>query len=136
MTKKVSEYIAEKWKDYVFLLIEDSYKECEVTGHSMGGPEKLVSPSVSKMKPDGWIKWTKLDNYGENQCSVYCEDISNEMVKLKIYNASDLSEHCYPNYHEFRQEGDEWSSGWYCWGSWSYCHKIRLMKKENLQSEK
>ena len=122
------------WDEFVLLLTDRSSKESEVTGEQLGGEYQFTSLPLSQYKPGDWIQWTRLSDYGENHCTVYCEEVSDEMIKLKVYNRSDQSSHKYPHYPEFRQDGDEWSSGWYEWGYWSYCHKIRLVKKGNLQS--
>lgn len=124
----------DKWKDYLFLLIEGSSKENEVTGEEMGGKDRFVSLPLSKYKAGTWIKWKPLAR-GNNDCSVTVKEIDREKITLEVFNASDLSRHTHPSYPEFRQEGDEWTSGWYEWGSWGYCHTIRLVKKESVASE-
>ena len=50
----------DKWKDYLFLLIEGSSKENEVTGEEMGGKDRFVSLPLSKYKAGTWIKWKPL----------------------------------------------------------------------------
>lgn len=119
------------WDEFVLLLTECSNKESEVTGEKMGGGNQFASLPLSEYKPGNWIRWTRMGDYGNNKCSVFCEEVNDEMMKLKVYDQTNLSTHKYPYYPEFRHEGDEWSSGWYEWGEWSYCHKIRLVKKEN-----
>ena len=118
------------WNEYVLLLTEHSSKKSEVTGEEMGGDYPFTSLPLSQYKPGDWIQWTKL-GYSEDTCTVYCDEVSDETMKLKVYNRSDQGSHLYPHYPEFRQEGDEWSSGWYEWGYWSYCHTIRLVKRGN-----
>lgn len=121
----------DKWKDFLFLLTEKSYKENEVTGEDMGGTYTFVSLPVAEYKPGEWIRWQPLD--GSNvSCSVTVKGCDAEKATLQVYNASDLGHHSHPSYPEFRQEGDEWTSGWYDWGSWSYCHTVRLVKKESV----
>ncbi len=121
----------DKWEDFLFLLTEKSYKENEVTGEDMGGTDTFVSLPVADYKPGEWIRWKPLDSSNES-CSVTVKGCDAEKVTLQVYDASDLSHHNHPSYPEFRQEGDEWTSGWYDWGEWRYCHTIRLVKKESV----
>lgn len=125
----------DKWNDYLFLLLEDSSKENEVTGDMMGGKESFVSQPVSNYKDGDWINWKPLAQSGENACSVYVKSCDKEKLTLQVFDAPDRGSHAHPSYPEFRQSGDEWTSGWYDWGSWSYCHTIRLVKKESVASE-
>ena len=124
----------DKWSDYLFLLVDDSSKENEVTGEMMGGERKFVSLPVSSYKAGDWIDWKPVSG-GRNECSVYVKSYDKEKVTLQVFDSPDLRHHSHPSYPEFHQEGDEWSSGWYEWGYWSYCHTIRLVKKESVASE-
>ena len=114
------------WKEYELILKEDSSKECEVTGRDMGGTETftckisdLLQYSVPKWTPEG-----NYSNYGGYQAySFSFKGIDDEGVHIitdKHYKTEVVL-----------KPGEEWSSGWYCFGEWSYCVRLSLRKIEN-----
>lgn len=115
--------------EQVLVLICSSDKECEVTGKSMGGDYRFECP-VSQLRPGSYIHWTACSYMDMPESSVICESVEDDKVVLTQYNYSDQSSRHYPNKVVLTPGGEEWSSGWYCWGSWSYCHTLRLEEKK------
>lgn len=110
--------MAINWKDYKLVLIDESKKECEVTGRDMGGIENHECP-VDKMKAGEQVMWTP--GYGGYQ-TVDCkfQGADDEGIHLIIHSGYDIQKTLKP--------GEEWSSGWYSFGTWDYIVKIRLEK--------
>ena len=118
--------MAVDWKQYELVLEEDSSKECEVTGRDMGGTDIFTCP-VSDMiegKSPKWIPQNCRDSYGGYQSyTFYFLRTDEEAVYL------------YTDRHYrvdiILKPGEEWSSGWYDFGTWSYCVTLKLKRKEN-----
>ena len=117
--------MAINWKEYELVLVEDSSKECEVTGRDMGGIDRFSCPVadlVEKQSP----KWTPencRDTYGGYQSYTFY-----------FLGADDEAVHLYTDKH-YRvnidlKPGEEWSNGWYSFGTWDYCVTLKLRKKE------
>lgn len=122
--------MAINWKEYELVLIEDSHKVCEVTGDSLGGPETftckisdLLKHNVPKWKPEG-----DYNSYGGYQA-----------YQFSFKAADDEGVHIVVDKH-YKQEiilkpGEEWSSGWYSFGEWSYAVRLTLRKIEKTQNK-
>lgn len=114
------------WNEYELVLKEDSSKVSEVTGEDMGGTESFTC-KISDLLKCNEPKWTRenaYSDYGGYQAYVFsfkCVD--------------DEGVHILPDRH-YKTEiilkpNEEWSSGWYCFGEWSYCVRLSLRKIEN-----
>jgi len=118
------------WNDYELVLEEESSKECEVTGRDMGGIDRFtcdVSTLVDRDKSPRWIPENCRDSYGGYQSyTFYFLSVDDEAV------------HLYTDKH-YREDiilhpGKKWSSGWYSFGSWDYCVRLELRKKQQKES--
>jgi len=117
--------MAVNWNDYELVLKEESSKECEVTGRDMGGIEIYTCP-VSDLIENKNPRWTPKDSnssYGGYQSYTFY-----------FLRADEESIHLYTDKH-YRQDitlkpGEEWSSGWFSFGSWDYLTSLELRKKE------
>ena len=115
--------MAINWNDYELVLKEESSKECEVTGRDMGGIDVFTCPVanlISNQSPK-WQPQNCRDSYGGYQSYTFY-----------FLSADDEAVHLYTDKH-YRVDitlkpGDTWSSGWYCFGTWSYCVKLELRK--------
>lgn len=110
--------MALKIEDYELALIASDQKECEVTGRDMGGTETHVCP-LNKMEAGKMVVWEpSYGGYGSVKVTFL--GVDDEAVHLSIYNGYDSDKDLKP--------GEEWNSGWYDFGSWSYHVKIKLQK--------
>ena len=118
--------MAVNWNDYELVLKEESSKECEVTGRDMG-VTKVYTCDVSKLIENNSLAWQPekgSDSYGGYQSYTFY-----------FLSADDEAVHLYTNKH-YRQDikllpdGEKWSSGWYGFGTWSYCVRLELRKKQ------
>ena len=110
------------WNEYELVLEDSSSKECEVTGREMGGTEENTCPVSELIANDGTPRWSNnYGGYGSVRVTFLSAD--DEGLHLKIYNGYD-SEYTL-------KIGEKWTSGWYDFGSWSYCVTLYLRKIEN-----
>lgn len=117
--------MAVNWNDYELVLKEESSKECEVTGRDMGGIEIYTCPvsDLIENKNPRWIPQDNNSSYGGYQSYTFY-----------FLRADEESIHLYTDKH-YRQDitlkpGEEWSSGWFSFGSWDYLTSLELRKKE------
>ncbi len=123
--KKVrSTKMAVNWNEYELVLEEESSKECEVTGRDMGGTDVFTCDvsALIKTKSPQWHPQNCRDSYGGYQSYTFY-----------FLSAGDEAVHLYTDKH-YRQDitlklGEQWSSGWYSFGSWDYCVRLKLRKK-------
>lgn len=121
--------MAVNWNDYELVLEEESSKECEVTGREMGGTNRYVYPVSELIDSDMSLRWKREDgregSYGGYQSyTFYFLRVDGDAVYLytdKHYRV-DITLH---------PDGEEWSSGWYDFGTWSYCVRLSLRKKQH-----
>ena len=113
------------WENYELVLLATDHKECEVTGRDMGGTTTHVCP-ISKMVENKQVTW-EPDYSGYQSVGVTFLGADDEVVRFRIYNG-------YNSNHDFKP-GDEWSSGWYDFGSWSYHVKLKLQKIKEEDSK-
>jgi len=119
------------WKEYELVLTEDSHKVCEVTGDDLGGPETftckicdLLKHNVPKWKPEG-----NYSSYGGYQaCNFVFKGVDDEGVHIVVDRFYHIDVVLKP--------GEEWSSGWYSFGEWSYCVSLTVRKIEQKQEQK
>lgn len=117
--------MAVNWNDYELVLKEESSKECEVTGRDMGGID-VYTCDVSKLIENNSPAWQPEKgsaSYGGYQS-----------YRFYFLSADDEAVHLYIDKH-YRQDitlrpGESWSSGWYGFGTWSYCVRLELRKKQ------
>ena len=116
--------MAINWKDYELVLEEESSKECEVTGRDMGGTDVFTCDVCALIgnKSPKWMPQNCRDSYGGYQSYTFY-----------FLNADDEPVHLYTDKH-YRQDitlkpGEQWSSGWYSFGSWDYNVRLKLRKK-------
>lgn len=109
--------MAVNWKDYGLVLEATDSKECEVTGRDMGGTSTHLCP-ISQMAENKQVDWTPQYG-GYNAVKVTFLGVDDESVRLRLHSGYDFDKSLKP--------GEEWSSGWYSFGTWSYHVKIRLM---------
>lgn len=113
------------WNEYDLVLEEESSKECEVTGRDMGGTDTFICP-VKDLIENNSPRWTPQGNYdsygGYQSYSFTFHKVDDEAVYLSTDK----------HYHEdiVLKPGDKWSSGWYGFGSWDYCVRLMLRKRE------
>lgn len=113
--------MAINWNEYELVLEDSSSKECEVTGREMGGTTENTCPVSTLMSGDGHPRWS--NNYGGyGSVRVIFLRTDDEAIHLRIHNGYDFEKSLKP--------GEEWSSGWYDFGSWSYHVKLYLRKIE------
>lgn len=117
------------WNEYELVLEEESSKECEVTGRDMGGIESFTCPLRDLINPDQSPKWTPEGNYGSyggyQAYHFTFKQVDDEGVHLEAdngYTSKILLKPFEPD--------NKWSSGWYSFGSWSYCVRLSLRKIE------
>ncbi len=91
----------------------------------MGGATTHVCP-ISKMVENKQVTW---DPYygGYHSVVVTFLGTDDEVAHFRIYNS-------YNSDHDFKPN-DEWSSGWYDFGSWSYHVKLKLQKIKEKEEE-
>lgn len=122
--------MAINWNEYELVLEEDNHKVCEVTGDDMGGIKtftckirELLKHNVPRWKPEG-----SYSNYGGYQT-----------YQFIFKGADDDGVHivAYLHYHVdvVLKPGEEWSSGWYSFGEWSYHVRLTLRKIEKTQNK-
>ena len=128
--KKVSNTkMAVNWNDYELVLEEESSKECEVTGRDMGGIATYTCPvsDLIENKSPRWQSKKGSDGYGGYQSYTFY-----------FLSADEEAVHLYTDKH-YRQDitlrpDESWSSGWYGFGTWSYCVRLKLRKKQQKDS--
>ena len=112
------------WNEYELVLEEESEKECEVTGRDMGGIESFTCPLRDLINSDGTPQWTpKGDYYSYGGYQAYhfrFKHVDDEGVHLAVDRSYSQDIVLKP--------GEKWSSGWYDFGSWSYCVRLTLRK--------
>lgn len=118
------------WNEYELVLEEESSKENEVTGDDMGGTESFTCPLSDLINPDRSPKWTPEGNYGNyggyQAYHFTFKKADDEGIHLEAdhgYTSRILLKPIEPD--------NKWSSGWYDYGSWSYCVRLSLRKIEN-----
>ena len=117
------------WNDYELVLKEESSKECEVTGRDMGGID-VFTCSVASLISNQSPKWNPKNcrgSYGGYQSYTFY-----------FLGADEEAVHLYTDKH-YRQDitlkpGENWSSGWYSFGSWDYCVRLELRKIQQKES--
>lgn len=111
--------MAMNWNEYEIILLDESSKECEVTGREMGGEVVNSSGPISKLVPNTPINWS--NHYGGyGSVEVKFLGTENDGVVLDIYNG-------YHAKHTLHL-GDEWTSGWNSFGTWDYFVTIYIQK--------
>ena len=118
--------MAINWNEYELVLKEDSSKECEVTGRDMGGTETFICP-IKDLIENNSPEWKPLGNYssygGYQAYHFSFKHVDDEGIHLVVDRSYSQDIILKP--------GEEWSSGWYCFGEWSYCVRLSLRKTEN-----
>ena len=123
--------MAINWNEYELVLKERSSKECEVTGRDMGGTDIFTCP-ISKLQKGLSPKWTPESGYGDyggyQSYQFTFKGTDDESVHVSVYK----------HYHidVVLKPGEEWSDGWYEFGSWSYCVSLSVRKIEQKQEQK
>ena len=115
------------WNEYELVLEEESSKECEVTGRDMGGIESFTCPLRDLINPEGSPKWTPNGNYGSYGGYQAYHFTYKKVDDQGVYLEAD---HGYASKILLKpfEPDNTWSSGWYCYGSWSYCVRLTLRK--------
>ena len=122
--------MAINWNEYELVLTEDSYKVCEVTGRDMGGPETFTCKisDLFKYNRPKWLPEGNYNSYGGYQTYQFVfkgvDDEGVHMVVDRLYHIDIVL-----------KPGEEWSSGWYSFGEWSYAVKLALRKIEKTQNK-
>ena len=116
--------MAVNWNNYELVLEEESSKECEVTGRDMGGVD-VFTCDVSKLIGNESPRWQT-----ENGSASYG---GYQSYTFYFLSADDEAVHLYTDKH-YRQDitlrpGESWSSGWYSFGTWDYCVRLKLRAK-------
>lgn len=113
--------MAINWKEYELVLEASNSKECEVTGRDMGGTSTHTCP-VSKLVEGEVVPWEP--GYGGYESVEFkFEGTDDEAVHLTIYRMYHI--------HQALKPGEEWSSGWYGFGTWDYKAVVKLRKIES-----
>ena len=117
--------MAINWKEYELVLTENSYKVCEVTGDTLGGPETFTCKisDLLKYNRPRWIPEGDYNSYGGYQAYHFdfrgVDDEGVHIVVDRLYHIDIVL-----------KPGEEWSSGWYSFGEWSYAVRLTLRKIE------
>lgn len=116
------------WEKYELVLVEDSDKECEVTGNNLGSAKTFICP-VSDLevgKSPNWIPQGNYSSYGGYQSiRITFQKLDNEGAHFELYLG-------YKNEIVLTpfEPKNKWESGSYGFGSYRYFVTLTLKEKE------
>lgn len=117
--------MAVNWNEYELVLEASERKENEVTGETMGDTSIHTCP-VNKLVKDKLVPWEP--GYGGYEVYEFTfAGVDDEAVHLVIYRW------CHQNVA--LKPGEEWSSGWYSFGSWDFDVRVTLRKIKTASKE-